>query len=83
MTFRLKAPEARKVQVRLGKDYDMVKAEDGTWSTTIPPQVPGFHYYNLVVDGVVGERIPGSETFYGSGSGMQRRGDPGSRRRLL
>ncbi len=64
-TFQLKAPEARQVQVRLGKTYDMVRAEDGVWSVTIPPQVPGFHYYTLVVDGVA-VNDPGSETFYGT-----------------
>jgi enterochelin esterase-like enzyme len=66
VTFQLKAPEARKVQVRLGKDYEMTRATDGTWSATIPPQVPGFHYYYLVVDGVE-INDPGSETFYGVG----------------
>jgi enterochelin esterase-like enzyme len=66
VTFQLKAPEAHKVQVRLGRDYDMFRAEDGTWSVTIPPQVPGFPYYSLVVDGVA-VNDPGSETFYGSG----------------
>lgn len=66
VTFRLKAPDAHKVQVRLGGDFDMARAEDGTWSVTIPPQVPGFHYYYLVVDGVQ-VSDPGSETFYGVG----------------
>jgi enterochelin esterase-like enzyme len=64
VTFQLKAPDAHKVQVRLGKDYEMARAEDGTWSATIPPQTPGFHYYYLVVDGVQ-VNDPGSETFYG------------------
>lgn len=64
VTFQLKAPDAKKVQVRLGKDYDMTRAENGIWSATIPPQVPGFHYYYLVVDGVQMDD-PGSETFYG------------------
>ena len=66
VTFQLKAPDARKVQVRLGENYDMTRADDGTWSVTIPPQVPGFHYYDLVIDGVQAND-PGSETFYGSG----------------
>ncbi|MBN9662575.1 MAG: esterase [Acidobacteria bacterium] len=65
VTFQLKAPEARQVQVRLGKTYDMTRADDGAWSVTIPPQVPGFHYYSLVVDGAA-VNDPGSETFYGS-----------------
>jgi enterochelin esterase-like enzyme len=66
VTFQLRAPDAQKVQVRLGKVYDMVKAPDGVWSVTIPPQVPGFHYYWLVVDGVE-VCDPASETFYGAG----------------
>jgi enterochelin esterase-like enzyme len=66
VTFRLKAPDARKVQVRLGGDFDMVRGDDGAWSVTIPPQVPGFHYYYLVVDGVQ-VNDPASETFYGVG----------------
>jgi len=44
-SFRLKAPEAQKVQVDImAKKYDMTKGEDGYWSVTIPPQVAGFHY---------------------------------------
>ncbi|MGD0294656.1 MAG: hypothetical protein ABSB30_12440 [Terracidiphilus sp.] len=42
----------------------MVRGEDSTWSVTIPPQVPGFHYYYLAVDGVPVDD-PGSETVYG------------------
>jgi enterochelin esterase-like enzyme len=64
VTFRLQAPEAKKVQVRLGNTYDMTRSEDGVWSVTIPPQVPGFHYYYLVIDGVQ-VNDPASETFYG------------------
>jgi enterochelin esterase family protein len=64
VTFRLMAPEAKKVQVRLGQSYDMVRGEDGMWSVTIPPQVPGFHYYYLIVDGVQ-VSDPASETFFG------------------
>ena len=29
----------------------MTRSEDGIWSVTIPPQVPGFHYYSPVIDG--------------------------------
>jgi enterochelin esterase-like enzyme len=65
-TFRLAAPDARKVQVRLGKNYDMERGSDGVWSVTVPPQVVGFHYYYLVVDGVQ-VNDPASEAFYGSG----------------
>jgi enterochelin esterase family protein len=66
VTFHLKAPDAQKVQLRLGKTYDMEKGADGTWSVTIPPQVVGFHYYYLIVDGVQ-VNDPASETFYGVG----------------
>jgi hypothetical protein len=71
VTFHLKASEAHKVQVRLANDYEMVRGEDGTWSVTIPPQVPGFHYYYLVVDGVA-VNDPGSETFSPQKSGCYR-----------
>lgn len=64
VTFQVKAPEAQKVQVRLGRLYDMAKRPDGTWRVTIPSQVPGFHYYWLVIDGV-DVCDPASETFYG------------------
>lgn len=65
VSFRIQAPQAQKVQVRLGGTHDMTRAEDGAWSVTIPPQVPGFHYYSLVVDGVA-VNDPGSETYFGS-----------------
>jgi enterochelin esterase-like enzyme len=44
----------------------MTRGEDGVWTFTSPPVVPGFHYYALVVDGV---RVndPGSDTFFGTG----------------
>src|SRR6516162_1177306 len=74
VTFRLKAPDARKVQAQpggadngLGKGpFDMERGADGTWAVTTPPAVPGFHYYWLVVDGVA-VNDPGSETFFGYG----------------
>jgi enterochelin esterase-like enzyme len=64
VTFKLKAPDAHKVQVQLGSNFDMTRSEDGVWTGTIPPQVPGFHYYYLVIDGVA-VNDPASETFYG------------------
>ena len=65
VSFRVKAPEAKKVQVDLGKLWDMERDGEGVWAVTIPPQVPGFHYYYLNIDGV---RVsdPASESFYGS-----------------
>src|SRR5215468_10700844 len=60
VSFRLKAPDAKKVQVQpggadngLGKGpYDMDRGADGTWTVTTPPAVPGFHYYWFIVDGL-------------------------------
>ena len=66
VTFRIKAPNAQKVEFNLGKRYVAEKAEDGTWTATTDPQVPGFHYYWLVIDGVM-VNDPASETFYGTG----------------
>jgi enterochelin esterase-like enzyme len=65
VTFSLSAPDAKKVAVRIGKDYDMVRGEDGTWTVTVPPQVAGFHYYSVVIDGVA-VNDPATQTFYGT-----------------
>ena len=64
VSFKIKAPDAKKVQIDLGKLYDMTKDEQGNWTVTTAPQVPGFHYYSLVIDGV---KVvdPASESFYG------------------
>lgn len=64
--FQVSAPQANKVQIDMGKLFDMVKDEKGIWSVTTDAQVPGFHYYSLVIDGV---RVadPASESFYGTG----------------
>lgn len=65
-TFRVVAPDAQKVQVRVGKHFDMVKAEDGAWTVTTTPLVEGFHYYSLVVDGAT-VADPSTRTYFGSG----------------
>jgi enterochelin esterase-like enzyme len=62
--FRVNAPEAQKVQIDLGKLYDMQKDENGIWTVTTEPQVPGFHYYYLVIDGL-SVADPSSESFFG------------------
>jgi enterochelin esterase family protein len=66
VVFKIKAPEAQKVQIDLGKLYDMTKDDQGVWTVTTDPQVPGFHYYSLVIDGVK-VADPASESFYGMG----------------
>ena len=66
-TFRLKAPDAQKVQVDVGgAKYDMTKDAEGYWTATSAPLVPGFHYYFLIVDGVT-VSDPASETYFGYG----------------
>ena len=66
--FRIKAPDAKTVQVKVGAipAIDMTKAEDGVWAVTTAPIVPGFHYYYFIIDGVTVDD-PASRTFYGVG----------------
>jgi enterochelin esterase-like enzyme len=66
VVFRTKAPDAQKVQVDLGKKYDMVKDTAGFWSVTTDSIGKGFHYYSLLIDGVA-LADPASESFYGMG----------------
>lgn len=65
-TFRVEAPDAQKVQVRVGKPFDMTKGADGAWMVTTTPLVEGFHYYTIVVDGAT-VSDPNTRTFFGSG----------------
>ena len=64
--FRVAAPDAQKVRVRLGQGFDMSKEADGLWYVTTTPQVVGFHYYSLAIDGAV-VADPATRTFFGSG----------------
>src|SRR5947209_334545 len=66
VAFRVSAPDAQKVQVRLSGSHDMTKGADGLWTVTIPPQVIGFHYYSIAVDGAL-VADPATRTFFGSG----------------
>ena len=66
VVFRIKAPDAHKVEFDLGKHYLAEKDAEGFWSATTDPQVPGFHYYFLKIDGVA-VNDPCSESFYGCG----------------
>jgi 1,4-alpha-glucan branching enzyme len=63
VVFRIEAPNAATVAFQTDKEYPATRDADGFWTATTDPQVPGFHYYWLVIDGV---RVydPGSETFY-------------------
>jgi enterochelin esterase-like enzyme len=68
VTFRLKAPDAKKVEFAFftPKRYPAQKDKDGFWTATTDPQVPGFHYYRVFIDGAE-VSDPSSEMFYGTG----------------
>lgn len=60
VTFRLNVPEADRMQIDIkGKTntannrqpVDMVRTKEGVWTYTSPPLDPGFHYYQLFIDG--------------------------------
>lgn len=58
VTFRFRAPKARKVQVATSwNNYDASKGEmkqgsDGIWTVTLPIPAPELYTYNFVADGV-------------------------------
>ena len=63
--FRLRAPNADRVQVDIGgHQYNMTKDDRGIWSVVTPPLVVGFHYYSFIVDGY-SVADPASESFFG------------------
>ena len=65
--FRVQAPEAQKVSIRMGgQDFDMKKAADGVWTVTTTPLVVGFHYYTVHIDSAV-VADPSTKTFFGGG----------------
>jgi hypothetical protein len=66
VTLRVKAPEAKSIAFKLDKTYPAARDAEGFWTATTDPQVPGFHYYWLVIDDVQ-VNDPASETFYGTG----------------
>jgi len=68
------APDANYVQLDIGGvKYDLTKDENGLWTGESAPQDPGFHYYQLNIDGA-SVPDPGSMFFYGAcryGSGVE------------
>ena len=70
VTLKFKASDARKVEVvgnfglGTGGPWQMQRGDDGIWTVTTPPVIPGFHYYHFTVDGVRAND-PASETFFG------------------
>jgi enterochelin esterase family protein len=71
VTFRVTAPDAKQVQIvprgtgnGLGdRPLELSRDAQGAWSVTAPVR-PGFHYYQLRVDGYAGND-PASRTFFG------------------
>ncbi len=71
VTFRFEAPTVQSVQVEGGDGlgagpFEMARDDEGVWTVTTPPVVPGFHYYWLLVDGVA-VNDPSSQTYFGYG----------------
>jgi len=66
VVFRVKAPDAQRVQIDLVKKYDLKRDTGGYWVVTTDSISEGFHYYSLLIDGVA-VADPASETFYGMG----------------
>jgi enterochelin esterase-like enzyme len=64
--FRVAAPDAQKVRVRVGTGFDMTKGADGLWTATTTPLVEGFHYYMINIDGA-SVSDPATQTFFGGG----------------
>jgi enterochelin esterase family protein len=62
--FRINASEAQTIRVM---GTSLAKGDDGFFTGTTRPQDPGFHYYQLEIDGV---RVadPHSESFFGAGN---------------
>ena len=75
---RILAPDAKKVQLDIGAvKYDLVKDAEGMWTGESAPQGPGFHYYQLNIDGV-SVLDPVSMFYFGAcrwGSGIEIRSD--------
>ena len=81
-TFRVIAPNAEKVRIRVGPGFDMQKGPDGIWDVTTTPLVEGFHYYTVQIDGAV-VADPSTHHVLRIRLVEQRHRDPRLRRRLL
>ncbi len=66
VVFRMKAPDAKQMQIDLVRKYEMARDTGGYWQVTTDSISEGFHYYSLLIDGVA-IADPASETFYGMG----------------
>lgn len=71
VSFELAAPDAHSVLLAGGDGlghgpFPMTRSADGVWRVTLPPVVPGFHYYWFILDGVA-VSDPTSQTYFGYG----------------
>lgn len=63
--FRVYAPDAQKVEISFRGE--MEKGEDGFWTLASEgPEVIGFHYYQIIIDGV-SAADPNGKPFFGMG----------------
>lgn len=63
--FRVYAPDAKKVEISFRGE--MTKEADGYWSlVSKEPEVVGFHYYQVIIDGVA-VADPNGKPFFGMG----------------
>ena len=51
VTFRLKAPKAKQVQLSLGGKQQMTKGKNGVWELRVEPMKAGLYEYTFDVDG--------------------------------
>lgn len=61
--FRIQAPQVQSIRVF---NTDLVKGEDGYFTGTTAPLDPGFHAYQLTIDGVA-VADPASDSFFSGG----------------
>jgi len=62
--FRIYAPDAKKMEVQFRGE--MKKEEGGYWTLVSEPEVVGFHYYQIITDGVA-TADPNGKPFFGMG----------------
>lgn len=68
VVYRMKVPDmtAKVIFDLANKKYEMIRDTGGWMNVVTDPQVPGFHYYRLVINGIE-VSDPASETFFGVG----------------
>lgn len=65
--FQIMAPQAQTIEVLMGVNKTpLTKNQMGLWTGNTDSLALGFHYYNLIIDGVK-VADPATETFYASG----------------